>query len=434
MISIGFDIGTTTLRAVAVELTLGPFRRKSATALGRSLVQWTPYQNDLLDQTQILRMLTEWVGQEKLPPPEVGTLLFTGQAQRAPNVSHVAQAITERWEGLVSAQLDPELETRVAAHGAGAVELSRQRIGQPVLHIDVGGGTSNLAWIENGVIEDTACWDLGARKWRLTPEGFVLAKTKQAGQLESLFPDIAPRSGAFSLELAKKAALRLASLILDYRSVPSPFLVVPWKHPKANEAPLLSLSGGIVECLRSSEEADFRFGDLGPFLGKSIVEEAKARGWKVHLSLEHGRATALGVSSHSFQVSGASIFSMETQKHLHLPLFQESEPWAAAKFAIAVSPVEMESAAIKSKALGLAERLKREFPAGNTTIVFVLASNLGKTLGHFLKEQLDSRFELVVIDEIENLIPKEASARTVDLRWSESAQRYTLTVKALHLF
>ncbi len=434
MISYGFDIGTTTLRATAVKITLGPFRKQMVTPVGEPLVRFTPYKGKNLDSEDIVRLLSAWVNSQKLPTPEVGTLLFTGQAQRAPNATEVALEITNRWRGLLSAQLNPELETRVAAYGAGAVELSATRIGQPVLHIDIGGGTSNLAWIENGVIEDTACWDLGARKWILSEEGEVLSKTAQAEQLESCFRQSAPQHNRFSNKRALLSARIIASLILDFSSIPSAFVVIPWKKPKTSGRPLLSLSGGIVECIKDRTPLDFRYGDLGPMLAHAMLEVAEEKGFKVRLSPEHGRATALGVSSHSFLISGGSIFAKSTDNLIQVPTFSEKGIWEGPRFAVQLSKFRADSKTIQKKADELAARLTDRFPKGEKTVVLLVPTNLGKSLGHFLQEKLDPRFNLVVLDEIDIAPNPTSTIRTLDLRWSESVQRFTVVVKSLHLF
>src|SRR5207244_3631186 len=150
----------------------------------------------------------------KIPLPELGTLLFTGEAQRAVNCLSLADELTSLWPGLMAAQLNPSLESTLSAYGAHAVQLSSNRLGTPILHIDVGGGTSNLAWIENGKIIDTSCLDLGARKWVVDPSsGKVLVRTRGGERLEKWYPEII-KSGAFDVTTATRFAEKIAELIL----------------------------------------------------------------------------------------------------------------------------------------------------------------------------------------------------------------------------
>ncbi len=56
----------------------------------------------------------------------------------------------------------PDLESVLAAKGAGAERFSAQT-GKTVLHMDIGGGTSNLALVESGRVTQTGCLNVGGR-------------------------------------------------------------------------------------------------------------------------------------------------------------------------------------------------------------------------------------------------------------------------------
>src|SRR5438034_1314460 len=54
------------------------------------------------------------------------------------------------------------MECQMAAHGSGAVALSRGH-GVTILNVDIGGGTTKFALIEKGVITATAAIAVGGR-------------------------------------------------------------------------------------------------------------------------------------------------------------------------------------------------------------------------------------------------------------------------------
>ena len=66
----------------------------------------------------------------------------------------------------------PDLESILAARGAGADEYSREKHCK-VLHFDIGGGTSNLSLYDGGEIAATGCLDVGGRLIKVDREGDV---------------------------------------------------------------------------------------------------------------------------------------------------------------------------------------------------------------------------------------------------------------------
>ena len=71
-------------------------------------------------------------------------------------------ALSDYAGDFVVATAGPDLESVLAAKGSGAVQHSRNT-GQRVLHMDIGGGTSNLCLIQEGKIVRTGCLNVGGR-------------------------------------------------------------------------------------------------------------------------------------------------------------------------------------------------------------------------------------------------------------------------------
>ncbi len=435
MISYGIDIGTTTARALAVRIIFDSFKRRSVTPVGTALCVFTPFLPDgSLDETGILTALRTWAA--SLPPPEVGTLLFTGEAQRAVNCLQVSRRLSAEWRGLLCAQLDPQWESMVAAHGSGAVALSQSRPGQPVLHIDIGGGTSNFAWIENGSIADTACLDLGARKWILDPSSLAIrGRARNTPAIERLLADRWPGSSPLDLPRLRAVCDRFAEWILDFRRFPDALTVSPWKRDKpAGVQPLYSISGGVAAC-DPGDATPFRFGDLGPLLRGSLASRLGATGVEARFGDDSGRATALGVSAFGFQLSGRSIHAPQGLAFTDLRLVTEAD-WGAAVGPGAGIAVQLELdgtgiETLRAKCRQWQSRLK-----GTTgAVVFLLRENVGKSLGYLWESEATAPAATVYfLDEIElDQIGGETGLRTIDLR-PMGADRYTVIVKALRRF
>src|SRR6266496_3502803 len=68
-----------------------------------------------------------------------GAVILTGHALERRNARAIAEALAVDAGGLVCATAGHHLEGLLAAHGSGAVALSRARPGAVVLHADVGG-------------------------------------------------------------------------------------------------------------------------------------------------------------------------------------------------------------------------------------------------------------------------------------------------------
>ena len=55
-----------------------------------------------------------------------------------------------------------DLESIIAAKGSGSSALSKSKLAN-IINLDIGGGTTNLAFFSNGVALNTTCMDIGGR-------------------------------------------------------------------------------------------------------------------------------------------------------------------------------------------------------------------------------------------------------------------------------
>ena len=91
------------------------------------------------------------------------------------NARAIADLFSEEAGKFVCASAGHHMECQMAAHGSGAVALSRGH-NATLLNVDIGGGTTKFALIENGRILATCAIAVGGR---LIVEEDVLARIEQ---------------------------------------------------------------------------------------------------------------------------------------------------------------------------------------------------------------------------------------------------------------
>ena len=318
LLSVGLDVGTTTTQMIVsrlwIENRAGSFsvpqiqitRRE---ILFRSEVIQTPLLGDLVDQEAIARQVQLWYDQANITPEQVdtGAVIITGETSRKENAARVLQSISHLAGSFVAATAGPDLESRLAAKGSGAHCYS-QETGCRVLHMDIGGGTSNLALIENGKIVATGCFNIGGRLLRIE-DGKVIWRSQV---LEHL-PEFAPGSQVTPAQLSALAeslaqVLEMAAGLKEADSRLSHFLTKEvasaWQVPMPGA--VISFSGGVADCIESKLPGD-AYKDLGPYLGQAIKKSALCQG-NYRLGQETIRATVIGAGCHSAVLSGSTVF------------------------------------------------------------------------------------------------------------------------------
>ena len=174
LISLGLDVGTTSTQMVLSELTIenlaGSFavpemEIQERKILYKSPVYFTPLiQGELVDGEKIREIVDKEYEKAGISKSDVdtGAIIITGETSRKENARSVLEALSQYAGEFVVATAGPDLESVLAAKGAGAVDFSA-RTGKRVLQMDIGGGTSNLALMENGKITATTCLNVGGR-------------------------------------------------------------------------------------------------------------------------------------------------------------------------------------------------------------------------------------------------------------------------------
>jgi ethanolamine utilization protein EutA len=164
--TVGIDVGSSTshlmfarvhLQRLATGLS-SRFVVAERQVLWRSPILLTPYQADSsIDAAALGAFVEDAYAQAGLRRSQVdsGAVILTGEALKRVNAKAIADRFAETGGGLVCATAGHHLEASLAAHGSGAVALSRQK-DSVILNVDIGGGTTKFALVRAGEIIATS--------------------------------------------------------------------------------------------------------------------------------------------------------------------------------------------------------------------------------------------------------------------------------------
>ncbi len=317
ILSVGVDIGSSTSHLVFSRIVLERLDSRYVVT-----VRETFYESDILltpysgDETIDADALGAFIGKQyeyaKVQPEEIdtGALILTGVAVRRKNARAIAELFAKQTGKLVAVSAGDSLETVMAAYGSGAVARS-VRDKAVVMNIDVGGGTSKIAVCAEGKVTDVTAVDVGAR----------LVVTDGAGRITRMEEAGRQFAAELGLNLTIGSSLNPANAqLLAARMTERLFDAMRGGSPKVGASSLLRLdplsyrgaigevtiSGGVSEYVYGRETASF--GDLGPLLASEIRARVESWGPRLEKPAEGIRATVIGASQYTTQVSGSTIF------------------------------------------------------------------------------------------------------------------------------
>ena len=315
--STGLDVGTTSTQLIFSELTVenkaGSFsvpemeigQRK---ILYKSPVHFTPLTGtDRVDGEAIRKLIEKEYAAAGIRRETVdtGAVIITGETSRRENAETVLRELSGFAGDFVVATAGPDLESVLAARGSGAVAHSAET-GKTLLHMDIGGGTANLALIQKGKILRTGCLNVGGRlikfdsRQRVTYLSPVLSGLcdLQTGNTVTE-AELLPIAKLLTQALEEAAGLREQSELLSALTTPGT------SFPPPDVPVVLSFSGGVADCIDRIIPWN-AFGDMGPTLGQCIRGSRLCENYV--LGAETIRATVIGAGCHSAQLSGSTVF------------------------------------------------------------------------------------------------------------------------------
>ena len=410
LLSVGLDVGTTSTQMVVSELVVenraGSFAVPeleigSRRVLYKSPVHFTPLiSGELVNADRLRQLVDEEYAKAGITKDQVdtGAVIITGETSRKENAAAVLKALSDHAGEFVVATAGPLLESILAAKGAGAVGFSEQT-GKTVLHMDIGGGTSNLALIEGGKIIATTCLNVGGRLLKIDAGGRL---TYVSPVLKGLFQQ---RTGDYVnqetvLELARilvqalemAAGRRERTELLDKlmtAEAGGAWVTVP------REA-VLSFSGGVADCI-DTRKAYLAYGDMGPELGLCIRESRLCQG-EFMLGAETIRATVIGAGCHSAQLSGSTVFTQNVEFPMkNLPVVEN-----IAGLVTLDGPGVLALEGIRSPGYGQVAAMAEELTAafGNRPVLLALREDMAKALGQQLALRLGRDARILCIDRV----------------------------------
>jgi ethanolamine utilization protein EutA len=438
---VGLDCGSTTTSAVVARarLTTGALGRVEITDLEplfRSEMVFTPFVHDRIDAVRLARYFDDWLAAAQVAPQEIfgGGALITGLAAQTANAGEVARLIEARMaDSVVATADDPCLESWLAFMG-NCHALSKTHPRTPILNLDIGGGTTNLAWGLDGQVIATGCFFVGARHFQFVPGTYQMTQLSPhaAALLEHLHFD---RRVGDVLEPTEVNAIldfyvELIESAVEGNKEPLATTIgkrhvqVPPQSPGAIDSRFaVTLSGGVGQLVYAQLRGEppggvTRFGDLGGELASRLVRSPSVAGRMGELAPEGlGRATVYGLLRHGTELSGSTLYLPRPERLplKNVPIVGRIGPdtaddelarlldLAARSLPAGCIQIELggnDVAALRNLAARISGGLQaRAFPPG-VPLVLLVQANLGKVLGNYITRWGTLKVELIVIDEV----------------------------------
>lgn len=415
LISVGLDVGTTSTQIVfsrlQIENKAGSFAVpelaiESREILYKSPVHFTPLlSGDLVDADALRSMVDEQYTAAGIAKEDVdtGAIIITGETSRKENARAVLESLAGYAGEFVVATAGPDLESVLAAKGAGAVAYSEQT-GKRVLHMDIGGGTSNLALIEDGKIVATSCLNVGGRLLKIALDGKL---TYVSPVLEGIFSkkvgEVVCREEVYVLCEKLVRALETAAGLRE-REALTPALTtkgvaMPVCALARNDGicPVISFSGGVADCIEA-QQPWLAYGDMGPELGMAIRNSRLCAG-KYVLGRETIRATVIGAGSHSAQLSGSTVFHQNVKFPLrNLPVVRTPRVLRTLD-----GPGVLAMEGLRAPSYGALAEAAEEILAqfSGQLLVLAIEQDMAKALGQILALRLGKDAQILCIDRVQ---------------------------------
>ncbi len=171
--TIGIDIGSSTSHLLFAKVLLqrqsqglsSRFAVVHRQVVWRSPIMLTPFLPDgTIDAGKLGAFIADCYRESGFARDDVdsGAVILTGEAIKRRNARAIDELFAAEAGKFVCATAGHKLESTLAAHGSGAVRLSRER-GACILHVDIGGGTTKLALIDKGAVVGVAAFAVGGR-------------------------------------------------------------------------------------------------------------------------------------------------------------------------------------------------------------------------------------------------------------------------------
>ncbi|EJZ8458939.1 ethanolamine ammonia-lyase reactivating factor EutA [Enterococcus faecalis] len=439
LLTVGIDLGTSTTQLVLSELTVENFASaftvprisiSDKKVIYRSDIIFTPLLNQSeIDAEPIKAFVAEQYRQAGIHKQDIqmGAVIITGETARKSNANNVLRALSGYAGDFVVATAGPDLESIIAGKGAGAQTYSETKR-KPVVNLDIGGGTTNLAVFKDGEVIDTACFDIGGRLIKLDQQQkitYIAPKIQEIINKKGLTLHLGDQATEQNLLpiISELVAVLENSIGLGTQSPFYQLLVTNHPLRKGEELPIVTFSGGVADCLNTTSTNLFKYGDIGLLLGKYLRKSLIISEKEVLESAETIRATVVGAGSHTAEISGSTIAYREQilpVKNIPiLKLAQEDETLTVTELgqriqeklnwhrieetpqiALAIRGMSNPTFAdIQRYGQGIVEGLA-SLVAEQISIIVMVDEDMAKALGHALSAHLPKDYPFICLDSV----------------------------------
>ncbi|XUC67092.1 ethanolamine utilization protein EutA [Enterococcus sp. DIV0183] len=439
LLTVGIDLGTSTTQLVLSELTVENFASaftvprisiSDKKVIYRSDIIFTPLLNQSeIDAEPIKAFVAEQYRQAGIHKQDIqmGAVIITGETARKSNANNVLRALSGYAGDFVVATAGPDLESIIAGKGAGAQTYSETKR-KPMVNLDIGGGTTNLAVFKDGEVIDTACFDIGGRLIKLDQQQkitYIAPKIQEIINKKGLTLHLGDQATEQNLLpiISELVAVLENSIGLGTQSPFYQLLVTNHPLRKGEELPIVTFSGGVADCLNTTSTNLFKYGDIGLLLGKYLRKSLIFSEKEVLESAETIRATVVGAGSHTAEISGSTIAYREQilpVKNIPiLKLAQEDETLTVTELgqriqeklnwhrieetpqiALAIRGMSNPTFAdIQRYGQGIVEGLA-SLVAEQIPIIVMVDEDMAKALGHALSAHLPKDYPFICLDSV----------------------------------
>ncbi len=321
IISVGIDIGSSTTHLIfskllyLQELSFFNLSNRFQLASRKVLYEGNIINTPLINSTTIdTKRVIEFIHQEYklagIRPQEVdtGVVIITGESAKKSNAKEIVDQVADDSGKFVSSTAGPNFESVLGALGSGMVELS-ERDSINIANIDIGGGTSNLAFIQNGEIVSTACISVGGRLLGIDQENQIWKIDEPASlvlkQLNLQYGIGDKISNKDLKMIVSQFTQSLVELILgeEPSEITKGLMMTPF--PEILPGATVSFSGGVGELFYHPRGF---FDDIGLLLAEKLKQVCDTKKIAVIEPVNKIKATVIGAGSFSLTVSGSTTF------------------------------------------------------------------------------------------------------------------------------
>jgi ethanolamine utilization protein EutA len=450
LVTVGIDIGSSTSHLMFASVRLqrktqalsSQFVVVERRILWKSPILITPFLPDgTIDAGLLGRFVARCHEDAGLAPGDIdtGAVILTGEAIKRTNARAIADRVAADSGRFVCASAGHHLESALAAHGSGAVALSREAR-KAILNVDIGGGTTKMALCVAGEVLSTCAFAVGGRLVAFDADGAVTRIDESAG--------LAAARAGVPLRLRERPVPADLASVVDVLAEAAIAFIGGAKPTALGEGLLLTeplaltvkpdaitFSGGVSEYIHGRETR--QFGDIALLLAERIMQACGDGriGTPLAGACEGIRATVIGASQFTVQVSGKTIHVSEgaalplRNVAVAAPALALGEDVDVAQEARAVELALARVSADGEHAIALAIRWRGEphyrrlralgeaialaltpavpdratpdsGSASSPPLVLMIDGDVGRTLGHILEHELAIGRPLVSIDGI----------------------------------